>query len=47
MRYAAMFILLYLPLTPGCVSKSVHLDTVAQLEEARKAGLKNSDAFET
>lgn len=46
MKNAAAFILC-LPLVAGCVSKSAHLDTVAQLEEARKAGLKTSDAFET
>ena len=46
MKHAAAFILLCLPLIAGCVGKSTHLDTVAQLEEARKASVKNSDAFE-
>ena len=49
MRHVAAFMLfcvLYLPMVSGCVSKSTHLDTVAQLEEARKVGLKNADALE-
>jgi chemotaxis protein MotB len=53
MRHVAAFMLLCVPylsmvaMVPGCVSKSTHLDTVAQLEEARKVGLKNADALET
>ena len=49
MRQVAAFMLFcvpYLPMAAGCVSKSTHLDTVAQLEEARKVGLKHADALE-
>jgi Membrane-bound metallopeptidase len=53
MRHVAAFMFLCVPylsmvaMVAGCVSKSTHLDTVAQLEEARKVGLKNADALET
>ncbi|MDQ6733329.1 MAG: OmpA family protein, partial [Nitrospirota bacterium] len=53
MRHVAAFMLFCVPylsmvaMVAGCVSKSTHLDTVAQLEEARKIGLKNADALET
>ena len=47
MKNVAALILLCLLMVVGCVSKSTHLDTVSQLEEARKVGLKNSDALDT
>ncbi|MBA2252027.1 MAG: hypothetical protein H0W13_04875, partial [Nitrospirales bacterium] len=47
MKNVAALMLLCVPMVAGCVSKSTHLDTLAQLEDARKVGLKNSDALET
>jgi chemotaxis protein MotB len=46
MKNAATLILLCVPMAAGCVSKSTHTDTLAQLEEARTVGLKNAEAFE-